>query len=130
MLITLDLCSTEKMTTLFNFFRLFTAISFIGYGLSCFFSPRMVIEFNRYGLGRQRKVIGILQIAGSVGMLLGFYFAPLILISSLGFSLMMLLAVVVRLKIKDPVIAAAPAILYFGINFFILLYSLKLMALS
>ena len=113
------------MTTVFESARLLSMISFLGYGLSCFFSKRMVTEFNRYGLGRQRLVIGILQIAGSLGLLLGFYESVFTVISSLGFSLMMILAMLVRLKIKDPLVAAIPAFLFFSINFYIFLYSLS-----
>ncbi len=115
------------MMTLFESARLLSALSFLGYGLTCFFSSRMVSEFNRYGFGRQRLVVGVLQIAGSLGLLIGFYNLPLTMVSSLGFALMMFLAVLVRIKIRDPVIAAIPAVLFFAINFYIFVTSLKLL---
>ena len=125
MLIVFVLCSTGKMTSLVESARWLSAFSFIGYGLSCFFSLRTVTEFNRYKLGHLRRAIGILQIAGSLGLLAGLIYPFLTLISSLGLTTMMLLAVLVRIKIKDSLIATTPALLFFGINLFIFIKALE-----
>ena len=83
-------------------------------------------EFTRYGLPQYRILTGALQVMGSTGMLVGFFFEPLGLISALGLSLLMLLGVVVRIKIQDPVIAVLPAIVFMCLNGLIFLMSLQI----
>ncbi len=59
-------------------------------------------EFSRYQLPHLRILTGCLQIAASLGLLLGYWFPACALFASLGLCLMMLVALRVRLKIKDP----------------------------
>jgi hypothetical protein len=79
----------------------------------------MKTEFYRYGFSKYRYITGCLQIAGSTGLLAGFYFKPLTLISSIGLSLMMLSAIGVRIKIKDSFLAIIPAFVFMCINIII-----------
>ncbi len=97
--------------------KIFNLICFYGYGFSCLVTEKMRIEFQRYGLARFRILTGALQIAGSTGYLAGFFIPPLNLISSLGLGLLMLLGVGVRIKIRDPWFAAAPAFIFMCLNF-------------
>lgn len=77
----------------------------------------MIEEFKRFGLsGSQRKLTGILQIAGSAGMLAGFIYPAIGLLSAAGFTAMMLVAFVVRIKIKDSVAQALPSVVFMLIN--------------
>ena len=65
---------------------LFSALSFIFYGMSCLTSSRMASEFERFGLSKnQRNLTGIFQLIGGGGLALGFYIsATLAAISAFG----------------------------------------------
>ena len=95
-------------------------LAFGGYGVLTLVSRDMVAEFERYGLGRLRVFTAALQIVGSLGLLAGYYSRPLLLLSAGGFTVMMLLAVLVRIKIRDPILAMVPAFLLMCLNLFLL----------
>lgn len=96
-----------------EFLGLFLAFSFLFFGFSCFFAPRMKKEFERYGLPQQRKLTGILQLLGSAGIFLGMFTGPVLsLIALAGLTILMSLGVIVRIKIKDPWPAVLPALTY------------------
>lgn len=86
-----------------------TIAAFASYGATALLSERMVAEFERYGFARLRVPTAMLQIAGSLGLLAGFFYRPLLLLSAGGFAVMMLFAVLVRIKIRDPVHEIVPA---------------------
>lgn len=94
---------------------------FLLYGASLFGSRAMVAEFARYGLARYRTLTGVLQIAAAVGLLAGLRVRPLLLLSAGGLAGMMLGAIVVRLRVDDPLPSAIPAVLLLGLNLFIVL---------
>ena len=96
-----------------------SAILFSFYGLYALFSESMAREFERYGLARFRVLTGVLQVAGSLGIIAGHFYSPLLLISAGGLTAMMLLGVITRVRIKDPLSAALPAFLLAVLNFFI-----------
>lgn len=106
---------------------LFTCFCFLFYGINCLFYPKMKEEFKRFKLSdNQRVLTGVLQILGSFGLLIGWYFFPtLFLLSSLGLALLMLMGFVVRLKIKDSIYVSLPALFFSVINFFLFLSYLK-----
>jgi len=94
-------------------------LAFGWYGTLSLLSGDMVAEFERYGLGRLRVLTASLQIAGSLGLLAGFLFRPLLLLSATGFTAMMLLAVLVRIKIRDPIHMMIPAFVLMCLNLFL-----------
>jgi hypothetical protein len=103
---------------------LFSALSFVFYGLSCLISKRMVIEFNRFGLNKsQRQLTGALQLIGGLGLLIG-YFQSLLLAaaSATGLALLMILGFLVRLKIKDSVLLSAPSLMFALLNIYLALH--------
>ena len=102
----------------------FSATSFLFYGISSLYSSRMILEYERWGCEKFRKTIAVLQILGSVGLLIGYFFALLLPLVSAFFTLMMIVAIVVRIRIKDNIIKILPAILYAVINFIIFYNSL------
>ena len=109
----------------FNFVILvFSGTSFLFYGLSSFYSRRMILEYERWGCEKFRETIAILQILGSIGLLIGYYFTLLLPLVSALFTLMMIVAIFVRIRIKDNIIKLLPAILYAVINFIIFYKSL------
>ncbi len=95
---------------------IFSAVSFIGYGAACFFSKRMAREFTRYGLRSQRFVVGGLQWIAGLAMLAGMLEPWMGRAAAAGLALMMLVAVGVRIRIKDTLIQTAPALLYMALN--------------
>ena len=77
----------------------------------------MIEEFKRFGLSdSQRKLTGVLQIVGSAGLITGFIYPITGLLSAAGFTLMMFVAFLVRVKIKDSVLQAMPSIVFMLIN--------------
>ncbi|WP_372975469.1 DoxX family protein [Muriicola sp.] len=92
---------------------LFLAFSFLIFGISCLFAPKMKKEFERYRLADKRRLTGILQLLGSAGLFFGIYLsAALSLTASAGLALLMLFGVIVRIRIRDPWPAVLPALFY------------------
>ncbi|MCP5556176.1 MAG: DoxX family protein [Verrucomicrobiaceae bacterium] len=95
---------------------LFSALSFLGYGSACFFSRYMKDEFVRYHLGSQRLIVGGLQCCAGIGLLAGFSQLWMGQAAAGGLALMMLIAVIVRIRIKDSMLQTIPALLYLALN--------------
>ena len=98
-----------------------SAISFIGYGTACFFSDSLKREFDRYGFGPQRALIGGLQLCAGLGLLAGLSQPSLGRAAAAGLALMMLVAVGVRIKIKDTLLQTTPALFYLVLNTYLCL---------
>ena len=112
---------------------LFSGISFIVYGISSFRSKRMISEFQRWGYGNQRKLIGCFQLIGGAGLIYGSLFVintfdsnnsivnsnNILAGSSLILTIMMIGAIFVRIDIKDKFINILPATFYAILNFMI-----------
>lgn len=70
-------------------------------------------EFSRYRLAKYRSTVGILQLMGSLGLILGLcYIHWLIVVASIGLFVLMGLGVIVRIHIKDQWYHCLPALLY------------------
>ncbi len=95
-----------------NFIMLVCALSFLGYGLSCLYSPHMVVEFRRYGLAGFRKLTGTLQLLAATGLFLGFLLPWAGGIAAGGLALQMACGLGVRIKIGDPWYLCLPAATY------------------
>ena len=77
----------------------------------------MIKEFNRYKLtNSQRKLTGVLQIIGALGLLGSFYTLVLGVAAAAGLSVLMLLGFIVRLRIKDSFFQSLPSFLFMLIN--------------
>jgi uncharacterized membrane protein YphA (DoxX/SURF4 family) len=100
---------------------LLSAISFLGYGLACFRSPYIKGEFERYRLPAQRTLVGALQLAAAIGLVAGLAQPWLGRAAAGGLALMMLVAVGVRIKIKDTLPQTTPALLYLALNIYLCL---------
>ncbi|MFN1834527.1 DoxX family protein [Balneola sp. MJW-20] len=99
-----------------------TAFFFIFYGIQSLRSDIMIQEFKRFGLtDSQRKITGILQVAGAVGLLSGLYFPFFGAAASIGLTIMMLVAFIVRIKIKDSLMETIPSFFFMLINAYITL---------
>jgi len=94
----------------------FSGVSFLGFGLSCFFSSKMTIEYERYRLSKFRTTTGFFQIIGGIGLLSARLNSTIWSISALGLCILMLLGFVVRIKIKDSFIQSFPSFFYMVLN--------------
>lgn len=86
----------------------------------------MADEFRRYRLEQFRVLIGVLEIAGGIGLAAGFYFPWLTLLASLGLSILMVMGALVRARLRDSLGQMLPAIFFFAISFFVFVSELKL----
>ena len=93
-----------------------SALLFIAYGLSCFLSKEMIVEFDRYLLTNLRVLTGVLQITGGFGLIVGYFNRPILLFSATGLTVMMFLALVTRYRIRDSIVASLPAFSLFALN--------------
>ncbi len=103
----------------FLIINILCGVSFLCYGVSCLFSTHMEAEFERFGLRRQRRLTGIMQLIGSAGLLAGGMMPWLGLCAALGLGLLMLLGPAVRLKIRDTLLQTMPALLFMAVNFWL-----------
>jgi hypothetical protein len=100
-----------------------SAIAFIFYGLMCLSTDHMKTEFQRYGMSRFRRLTGLLELLGGLGLLVGhFVYYPILAFSAGGLALLMFLGTIVRFKTKDPVIQILPAIILMLVNLKILFF--------
>ena len=102
---------------------LFSAVSFLFYGVGCFVIPHLREEFVRYGLERQRALVGFLEICGSLGLIAGWWLPLVGKAAAGGLVLLMLCGIAVRIRIRDTLLQTAPAILYFVTNTYLLLFA-------
>ena len=77
----------------------------------------MALEFVRFGLpDSQRILTGVLQLLGSAGLMVGFLLPVIGLLASGGLAIMMFVAFLVRMKIRDGFIESAPSLLFLLLN--------------
>jgi len=100
---------------------LFSAVSFLGYGSGCFLSTHIKEEFIRYRLGSQRLLVGLLQWCAGIGLLAGMGQPWMGQAAAGGLALMMTVAVVVRIRIKDTTLQTIPALFYLLLNAYLCL---------
>lgn len=103
----------------------FSSASFLGYGLGCLFTRYFAQEFERFRLAKFRRLTGALEVAGAVGLPLGLIVPLLGCFAAGGLALLMFLGFLVRLKIKDSPVQAAPALFYMMLNLYLLSGFLK-----
>ncbi len=72
------------MTIIYIALVIFSGISFVTYGALLFISPVMQNEFKRFELERFTKLIGLLELLGGVGLLVGLKYQFILLIASGG----------------------------------------------
>lgn len=73
-------------------------------------------EFLRYRLGSQRMLVGILQWFAGIGLLAGMSQPWMGQLAAGGLALMMLVASIVRIQIKDTLLQTIPALFYLVLN--------------
>jgi hypothetical protein len=111
------------MGTLYQVLKAASIAAFLFYGLSVLFANAMEKEFERYGMPGFRKLTGVLEVAGSLGLLAGYFVPGLTIAASGGLSLLMALGVGIRFRSGD---SGAEALQAFGmlvVNLFIFVYA-------
>jgi uncharacterized membrane protein YphA (DoxX/SURF4 family) len=104
---------------------LISSLSFLAYGVSYFTSPHMKKEFKRFGLEKIGLLTIILELIGAIGLIIGFIFNPILIMSSLGLALLMLVGVIVRIRLKDSMLITLPALFYMVLNTYIFFASIN-----
>lgn len=107
------------MQIAFEVCRALSALAFLGYGIACLTTQHMVAEFERFGLSRFRRFVGALEFLGGLGLLAGYFHRPLLLLSSGGLTLLMLLGVWTRVRIRDSMLETLPAAAFLVLNGFV-----------
>jgi hypothetical protein len=108
-----------------NVLIFFSATSFLIYGVAYFASSNMKNEFKRFGLEKFGPLTAILELAGALGLFIGLQSNTILVLSSGGLALLMLLGTGVRIKMKDSLLVSTPAFFYFLLNAFILYKTLQ-----
>lgn len=111
---------------LFTALTIFSAFSFVIYGVRSLTTEHMKLEFNRYGLQKFRIVVGSLEIIGGSGLIGGLYFPPLYVVASGGLFLLMMLGTATRIYIKDPLPQTLPAFMFMLVNAYLLGVALEI----
>ena len=101
---------------IFFFCHAISSISFVIYGLGYLVSERGRLEFIRYQLAGYQKMVGGLQIVGSIGLVVGLWVPISGFAASLGLAVMMLFGLIVRIRLHDPFVQMLPAIVYLLLN--------------
>ncbi|CAN5302431.1 hypothetical protein BH10BAC4_BH10BAC4_13070 [soil metagenome] len=104
------------MNYLFISCVLISSFSFLAYSISYFVLPHMKKEFKRFNIEKLGLLTIVLEILGAVGLLIGLLYNPILLISSGGLAILMLLALIIRIKSKDGLLISLPAIFYMILN--------------
>jgi hypothetical protein len=82
-------------------------------------------EFKRFGLEKLGLLTIVLEFIGAAGLIVGLKFNSLLVISSLGLALLMLIGLIVRIRLKDNIWISLPALFYMGLNTYIFLMSIR-----
>ena len=83
-------------------------------------------EFKRFKLEKLGLFTIVLEFLGASGLLVGLLFKPLILLSSGGLALLMLIGLIVRIKLRDSLWVSLPALFYMGLNAYIFYMTINL----
>lgn len=97
-------------------FEIVSSSAFLFYGAACLFSEKLVAEFGRYRLARWRVLVGMLEIAGALGLVAGQWFLPLKVAAAGGLFVLMLCGLWARWRIRDPWYAMLPAMMLALVN--------------
>ena len=104
------------LLTLYSILLLFSAASFLFYGINSFTSNFIIKEFLRYGIPQYRILTGWLQLLGALGIIIGFWINYIQILSTGGLALLMLFGIITRILIKDSFLKTLPVLLYCLLN--------------
>ena len=106
--------------------KVVSIVLFLYYGFGCLFSGAMVREFERFGLSRFRRLTGGSELLGGLGLLAGYLFPVLVVVSSTGLGVLMLFGLAARLRVHDSLLQMMPALILLIVNLFIVVMHLRI----
>ena len=109
-------CANPAGSVLKTALIFFSSLSFLAYGTGALFTTAMRQEFERYHMGGQRVLVGLLQWAAGAGLLIGLYIPWLGQAAAGGLALMMAVALVVGIRIQGRPYLMIPAAGYLALN--------------
>ena len=80
---------------------LVSGAAFLYYGWRVLSEPRLEAEFARYGIPNARNLVGVLEILGGIGVLIGLGLPPLGAAAAAGLTTLMVLGLAVRVHLRD-----------------------------
>ncbi|MEM9514682.1 MAG: DoxX family protein [Actinomycetota bacterium] len=95
---------------------LVSSAAFLYYGVQVVSQPRLEAEFVRYGIPDLRLLVGVLEILGAIGVLVGLAIPQVGAAAAAGLAALMLLGLAVRARLRDPLRQMLPAALLAGLN--------------
>ncbi len=101
-------------------------VLFFYYGVSVLVSDAMVEEFEKFGLIRFRRVTGVLEVLGAVGLMVGYLVPPLVVAASGGLCVLMVLGIGVRYRAGSSLVESLPALVMALINLYVFVYAVGL----
>ena len=88
---------------------LVSGAAFLFYGWRVLSEPRLEAEFARYGFADMRSLVGVLEILGGIGVLIGLGLPLLGAAAAAGLTTLMVLGLAVRLRLRDSLRQMFPA---------------------
>jgi hypothetical protein len=98
---------------------LFSSISFLAYTCAYLVAPEMRSEFEELKIEKMSNLVVTLEFLGALGLIVGLFYTPIAILSSLGLSVLMFLGVVIRVKNKNSLKLTLQAIFFMFLNGYI-----------
>ena len=111
------------MSLTYQVAKILSILLFLYYGLGCLFSDSMVAEFRRFGLDRFRRLTGGLEVLGALALLVGYVVPVLVPVASSGLTVLMLLGIATRIRVRDSLVEMIPAFGLMIVNMYIVVYA-------
>ena len=102
-----------------------SAAAFLFYGVLGLTSQSVKDDFERFDLPNLRRLTGILEVLGSLSLLVGLRWPPALWIGSAGLALLMLIAFSIRIRMKDSLAQSIPSFSLMCLNLYILFRSIR-----
>ena len=111
------------MSLTYQVAKVLSILFFLYYGLGCLCSDSMVAEFRRFGLDRVRRLTGGLEVLGALALLVGYVVPVRGLVASSGLTVLMILGLATRVRVRDPLVEMIPAFGLMVVNLYIFVYA-------
>ena len=105
---------------------IFSSFSFIAYTIAYLVAPKLRSEFKELKIDKLSTLVVCLELLGAFGLLIGFFYTPIMIVSSLGLSVLMLLGVLIRLRHRQPLKLTLQAFFFMLLNGFIFFETINL----
>lgn len=103
---------------------LLSGIAFVGYALSFYLFPQMRVEFEKLDIDKYSRLVTFFELLGGLGMITGLFYHPILIISSLGLTVMMILALLMRIYYMNHFKFMIQSLIFALINGYIFYHSI------